>query len=374
MISKSIFHTCAIASALIVCCAPAKSQTPTYFVHGIDSNGQTWLELGEVLANQLPIWPRYPSLVSDNPISQQASQLVGDINSVDYGNPVILVGHSQGGLVSRKASTRVPVAGVITIGTPHSGAPIATHAGNIQGLINTTLIDFSETLPLEYPYGWSDEYFRPWDNDGWLTVAISGAIGGAFVYGADFVLRNYLHGQESLGDLAPWSSFLDTLNSSDHLSQELAQVPYHQGLVSVPIAYWCAGPLRLRFSANIACQQSWQITGYGLDLALLSYDVLDEIDYSSFDSVYLIIGAFAAADLAEIALTWEPRWCLIIGTGYSCEDSDGIVPATSQIFPGATNIIFTGPPHTGETSFTDEDGGLNSRYFLNQSILNAIGH
>jgi pimeloyl-ACP methyl ester carboxylesterase len=82
----------------------------------------------------------------------QASQLHIALRSADYIAPtMIVVGHSNGGMIGRYLGRHpgianeisgspyyyppVPVAGVITIGTPHLGAPVVKYIGSINTLL-----------------------------------------------------------------------------------------------------------------------------------------------------------------------------------------------------------------------------------------------
>ena len=63
-------------------------------------------------------------------------QLLADIGAAHPGVPVDLIAHSQGGLVVREALSSppdavLPVRHVVTLGSPHHGAPAATLAGDL---------------------------------------------------------------------------------------------------------------------------------------------------------------------------------------------------------------------------------------------------
>jgi len=72
-----------------------------------------------------------PSYSSTSSLSSQGTSLVGEINSVG-GSKYILIGHSQGGLISRYAAqqyqlannSQTTVAGVVTVDTPNLGADL----------------------------------------------------------------------------------------------------------------------------------------------------------------------------------------------------------------------------------------------------------
>lgn len=96
------------------------------FQHGIYSGGRTW--------ERMMYWMRadfylgctpMPDLDDRARIRDQAADLTGKIEATGHAG-YILIGHSQGGLVSRHVGRYHPelVSGVVTIGTPHLGAPI----------------------------------------------------------------------------------------------------------------------------------------------------------------------------------------------------------------------------------------------------------
>lgn len=112
-------------------------------VHGFTSNGCAWKYLangivanGKVRAVSLP-WSSSYSFQADRLRQEVAAEGTTTL-------PFILVGHSQGGMVSRLAAQRGPasIRGVITIGTPNGGAPFARDFwkfGLALGAVSTVL-------------------------------------------------------------------------------------------------------------------------------------------------------------------------------------------------------------------------------------------
>lgn len=96
------------------------------FQHGIFSNGAVWERMRAWMHRDFylgctPAW----SLNSEDRLAYQAGDLRGrlwETNRLGW----VLIGHSQGGLISRYVAQRTGglVHGVITVGTPHHGAPI----------------------------------------------------------------------------------------------------------------------------------------------------------------------------------------------------------------------------------------------------------
>jgi pimeloyl-ACP methyl ester carboxylesterase len=129
--------------------------------------------------------------------------LVNEINSVG-GNNYILIGHSQGGLISRYAaqyfqgSPPNKVRGVVTMDTPHEGADLIQNGpviGPVFGLLGALLWD------------WTGCY-TPWDNAACLLGYLAFNVGPPF--GAVFTV---VGATPDIVDLTAGSAFLTSLNA-----------------------------------------------------------------------------------------------------------------------------------------------------------------
>lgn len=143
-------HDVALDSAALGAAFPAATSRVVVFLHGLGESDQSWhlrfhdalgsaaLPYGRRLHDELglsPVYVRYNTglRVSDN--GRDLSRLLTDLVTA-WPVPVTemsLVGHSMGGLVARSAchhgdrhdATWVPaVRAVVTLGTPHLGAPL----------------------------------------------------------------------------------------------------------------------------------------------------------------------------------------------------------------------------------------------------------
>jgi pimeloyl-ACP methyl ester carboxylesterase len=103
------------------------------FVHGFFSSGCTWHRMVPWLNQDFRFGTELvPSLSSLSALASQGVALEGDINA-GGGSGYVLLGHSQGGLISRYAAqqyqaanpSQATVKGVLTLDTPHMGAPLA---------------------------------------------------------------------------------------------------------------------------------------------------------------------------------------------------------------------------------------------------------
>lgn len=115
--------------------AAASSKRPRIvLVHGLDEPGSIWHDLIPVLADaRFEIWEfRYPN---DQGIDRSVAYLAEHWPKLPASRPVILIGHSMGGLVIRDFVSRwrhpvdappqvegAPVIGVTLIGTPNQGS------------------------------------------------------------------------------------------------------------------------------------------------------------------------------------------------------------------------------------------------------------
>ncbi|KAA6186584.1 alpha/beta fold hydrolase [Thiohalocapsa marina] len=112
-------------------------QPPVLLIHGLDEPGIIWDDLVVALADAgFDVWElRYPN---DQGIDRSADFLARHWAALPAEQPVILIGHSMGGLVAREFVTRLryppgpapqlegaPVGGLVMIGTPNHGSPWA---------------------------------------------------------------------------------------------------------------------------------------------------------------------------------------------------------------------------------------------------------
>jgi pimeloyl-ACP methyl ester carboxylesterase len=140
-----------IALALLPRIASAQLQYGyTTFIHGFndDSARFTTPNTAGLLNSQVNLkTPEFPSLGGARKIDDQADSLF-HLVSPDQNGPHVLVGHSMGGLTSRSAYFSHPgsFSAIITLGTPHEGAPIADNATRVAGYISNEVADFFENV------------------------------------------------------------------------------------------------------------------------------------------------------------------------------------------------------------------------------------
>ena len=113
----------------------APSQRPrVLLIHGLDEPGIIWDDLAPAVAEAgFEVWElRYPN---DQGIDRSAAFLAQHWDALPEDRPVILIGHSMGGLLAREFVTRwrhpvgepaqvegAPVGGLLMVGTPNQGS------------------------------------------------------------------------------------------------------------------------------------------------------------------------------------------------------------------------------------------------------------
>ena len=131
--------------------ASAKAKTPVLLVHGLWSNGGVWSENDTPMISALEsvegaavVQPfDYESAnddwVTDGDTAQRLAKTIVCLSRLYGGKDVIVIAHSMGGLLTRAAldwaaygTFAKKVTGhVVTIGTPHTGAPIAAFGNDV---------------------------------------------------------------------------------------------------------------------------------------------------------------------------------------------------------------------------------------------------
>jgi pimeloyl-ACP methyl ester carboxylesterase len=322
---------------------------PVVFVHGVGSGPETWQAAAERLQARLQIAPAGAEVTWRASIESQAGELDAQFGGLP--GSTVVVGHSLGGLVARQWGRSRPLDGVITLGTPNRGAPIANHINEWIGF-NSALFGavghvFNALGGLSYDEWW------------WLFSAVEGSLNwGGYI--ADFSLRHLLielgmqFGVPFVQEVYVGSPYLDDLNDSAGASG--STVPTRVGIINTASEYWRGGPFRLKNP------------DYAGEFSVLTSAAAAGLDYWGFrvfaDADPLDLKAHAVAfglwDAAFWMWNFEEFWCRAtsddrpLWSGH-CLPNDGFVPTWSQYYPGAVNLeVYGGPVHTQETKHFDE--------------------
>ncbi len=349
MWTRPLHRTAPVVSILFLLSAVPSGygqDAQTVFVHGLGSGPATWQGAADRLSARLSITSHLADLSWRSTFESQAHELHGE--SWWLSDPAIAVGHSNGGLVSRQWSRFRPLNGIVTLGTPNQGAPLAYNMLSWIGFDFTTGTVITDLLNA-FGYNCCE-----WS---WIFVD---------VVNATDLLRTWLSiqpaamaatlgievGAPVLGEMA--SSSPAHLNSPENLAREAAQIPARVGISVVAHNFYWAGPFRAVWPE------------YGDAIAWWMYHARDVLSYyGSYLAVTADPGDTRAMDLvtwlwsAAAWIEWiDPTWCNYVSTwgGYGCTTNDTVVPEWSQVYPGATwyRIPDGGPAHIQETSQSDD--------------------
>lgn len=216
-------------------------------IHGLGSNGAVWNN--SAVKNYINNNLKKNSLsqidyesINTGFIDYIASQKKANIES-GTGDESILIGHSQGGLVSRSYAKQYGahnISTIVSIGTPHLGANIITPNGMDDALdivtdafiasieLTANVSNAANDNSYHWSYGdiWSsitnalndDGYFNFWDTV--LRIFVEDVIFPNSVdYAADQVLNDWFNdidGSNGQVDLSPGSNFLNGLNNNQN--------------------------------------------------------------------------------------------------------------------------------------------------------------
>lgn len=345
--------------------ATVAAQRGVVFQHGINSTGDTWAQAADRLSRDYSITPYRPTTSSFEAFETQAGQLAGQV--VGAGTNAIIIGHSNGGLLARAANRpevqNRPWGGVITVGTLHGGAPLAGAvlsgaAGRYGQYLASSIV-----RPFAYYSQWQADWRDRWYWDAaaafaqqlyWFAQYFPFHIASAGI-GASFPV---------VSQMPPGSTFLNNLNSSANLARESSALPYRIGVTSSVNTY--AGIMWKGLTPDSWQRNTiFQYTTFSLLLATYEhyrfYDNYDDPDWW-YKQQYAYLWLYAASAVYGM----DNAWCGLIGAQsgfFRCAPSDGIVPTTSQVYPGGTaTFSVSGPAHLQETRDAGVESALNTAF------------
>jgi pimeloyl-ACP methyl ester carboxylesterase len=312
---------------------------PVVFIHGLFLGSGEWQATANLLAQQYKIQPIVPTLGWGNSFETQASNLQGALGSLMQ---IGALAHSNGGLVERQyvrqfgAGTRLNRG--FTIGTPHRGAQLAQYvrdgtAGRFADYVFTSIVD-----PFDFYY-YNDPDFQNAVNTGPLIVLVP------IMDAMGFVAYNLLPIINQVAvpvantipvgaEMPPASAFIAALNSAGNLSAEQANMPMRVGAAT------SISPQNAFFTLFSNNPEAWGEVRRGVEyFALLLYDY-----YSTHPDFFLQANAWRWLQLAEVMAEFDADWHVLIGSFRGVNQAglvvvqkqDGLVPLSSQTWPGAT--------------------------------------
>lgn len=317
----------------------AYAQPAIVLQHGIFSSAGTWnrqqkwisknVQFSHLIGKNLPWYERFP-------VQAQVLHTKLRTGEVPFGQtPVIFIGHSNGGIVSRYLGQRpnlasgmepINVRAVVTMGSPHVGGPIARYAGAMATIL--------------WRAGYGD--FCPWANSGCDMVA---SLGRSYVRST--FLDNFANAAPLFGEMEPGSPFMQTLNSTGETYDRF-------GIQSSVWARWrpwhLMGDLRKgcypeqpcggRALARTADRTFKRLIGTGILFWLWGY-------WEPSLQGTAIVFFTSAGVMYAMDYVWNKA------TSPDDGFSDAVIPRYSQIYPNAPPQnqfeIPDGPSHVGET-------------------------
>ena len=342
---------CAFVTLLSGTVEPARAQEhPAVFLHGLKSSPDAWLAESERLAHRSQIVPHRPALDWRASYSAQAAGL-SSLSSLPSSR-TLAIGHSNGGVVAREWSRNRSLVGVLTVGTPHNGAPLVSRFGEWSAFAASTkpYVDL-----VSYAFS------RP-SNTSFIMYSISSLLSWSLGYATSIVVD--LAGTLAIDwrlpvmtEMRPGSAYLSALNSPTNLAREATAAPQRAGIVTIAHNYFWAGPMR-PVIPEAADQIATALYGTIAGLDFWATWLLVHAPQGDPEVIQQVQALFSlSAHLASI----DPTYCAVVSSVGSnqCVPHDGVVPHTSQRYPNALNVVLGmdgswAPVHTRQTQQTDD--------------------
>ena len=173
------------------------------FLPGLGENQTVWSPMSNDLKQQYVFNERFEYYNGFDAIDTTA-------NGIYIPTGDVVIAHSQGGLLAREVlrdGTTNDFDALITVGTPHTGAPIVTSA--LNGTASSVLSGWVWDLAVGfYVYG-SGQAFQ--------NQVIDFLVHAGVFAGSKFIIQDYIddnyRNEQGVSDMEPGSSFLSQLNS-----------------------------------------------------------------------------------------------------------------------------------------------------------------
>jgi len=380
---SNLFRHCAAIALLLSVTAlssvSAQDRQPVVLQHGFLSDAGTWDKYAPWLESRLNVATSRYTTGWNSTFTTQANKLRESIRHLP--DTTIVIGHSNGGIVARRLAVIRPVKGYVTVGTPHTGAPLARSVLNGTAAAFAGLLTNAAAGPHTF-YGRS-EFYHP--NDWFRSIGLIGADAAMYL---GYLIHHAIYGMNVLDVLSetvltemdPGSAFLSVtggINSFQALSVEQAvlgsrRVAFASTVTAGYYPQWMIWK-GLMPEHSAALSVGTDATFIALLLTFAHYsDYYDAADYFSYEKqAYAPMWLWAAAAVGSMDMTW----CGLIGAGFPfCEPADGIVPVSHQRHPGngSVNLTLFGPAHQEQINSSQfQDGSVRAlRDFF--QVQNAV--
>lgn len=321
------------------------------FQHGINSDANTWVPVGDALASVFALTPVRITTGSRRDYLEQA-QVLRD-NTTTLPSSAVGVGHSNGGIVLRDINySGRNLRGIVTVGTLHTGAGIA------RSLVNGTFGEWGRYFfsVTSLPVITYQQYYD--NNIYWNAGATAARYWNDF--GVFFATFGDLYGlsyRPLLDEMTPGSAYLAARNSQANLSREAAALSSRIGIVS-----------SLSSTNGVIFRTLWDrattdilVQYRDADAAALYAAYFYYSAYDNYGDPYYygkINNAYLWGEAGNGVSRMDIHWCYnieayagVLPQNIFCTYSDAIVPAANQNYPGSTRTIaISDVSHGEETS------------------------
>jgi hypothetical protein len=175
------------------------------FIHGLNDNASVWNYMANQLSDEFDFAKEDVNYNSEAAVSNSASNA-----SISSGT--VAIGHSLGGLMAReylRQNGTGSMNALITVGTPHKGAPVAESVqnGEVADMIYTWISDLAAGPAISLGSLVARDFAR-------AVLSEFNYSGNAEGTPIDIALENMFGNVASVDNMKPNSSFLSTLNNS----------------------------------------------------------------------------------------------------------------------------------------------------------------
>ena len=314
----------------------AQSSVPVTFVPGLYESAGAWYPTPDTLYSTLNIFPYAPDLRTDTLYMAQRDSLRRYLSTFGISNTTILVGHSNGGVVSRLVGGTQALGGIMTFATPNQGAPLIDYAPYGVDYVGDMLLNVEE-------FGFTiDEYVYGPDSVTAIGLLAADAIASEWTDQFDVLINQilvYLFGSaDVITQMSPGSTFMTTTLPG---AGEAANVSIRDDVTYTTNDYFVGGIWKLfagtdTATANWETSEVYQVAADLESLALSMY-MMPEYDRPDLRLEYDDL-ADGMASIAYYFENWDGEYCYIVNGG-TCFPSDEVVPVWSQTYSQSGLVV-----------------------------------